>query len=112
VVPMRMMRAVVVRAPGDHATVEEVTVDDPGPGEVLVRIAASGICGSDLHVLHGRTNAGVHPVVLGHEGAGTVEVVGDGVTSVAVGDAVIASMGASCGPCCAATPGGRGGWPG
>lgn len=94
-----MMRAVVVDSVESGPRVVEVEVDPPGPGEVRVRIAASGICGSDLHVLHGRSNAAVYPVVLGHEGAGTVESVGDGVHGVAVGDRVVVAMGASCGRC-------------
>ena len=54
-----------------------------------MRIAASGICGSDLHVLHGRSPVATFPLVLGHEGAGVVEAVGPGVTAVAPGDHVV-----------------------
>lgn len=95
----RTIRAVLVEGPDSGPRVAEVTVDAPGRGEVRVRIAASGICGSDLHVLHGRSNAGNYPVVLGHEGAGTIESVGEDVQTVAVGDRVVVAMGASCGRC-------------
>ena len=94
-----MTRAVVVAGPDTGPAILDVEVDPPGPGEVRVRMAASGICGSDLHVVHGRSNAAVYPVVLGHEGAGVVESVGPGVQSVAPGQRVIVAMGASCGRC-------------
>ena len=93
-----MTRAVVVEGPDSGLQVVDVDVDDPGPGEVRVRIAASGICGSDLHVVHGRSNAAVYPSLIGHEGAGVIESVGDGV-SLAVGTRVVVAMGASCGRC-------------
>lgn len=93
-----MSRAVVVDGPATGLALVDVDVDLPGPGEVRVRIAASGICGSDLHVLHGRSNAAVYPVVLGHEGAGVVESVGEGV-ALDPGTRVVVSMGASCGRC-------------
>lgn len=89
------MRAVVTRAPGQLA-VEDIDTEPPRAGEVLVRIAASGICGSDLHVLHGRSPVATLPSVLGHEGAGVVAEVGDGVTSVAPGDHVVVAL---YGPC-------------
>ena len=76
-------QAVVVRSVAEGPELTEIEVDPPGPGEVLVRVAASGICGSDLHVVHGRSVIDAFPMVLGHEGAGVVETVGDGVTSVA-----------------------------
>ena len=76
-------QAVVVRSVEEGAHLEEIEVDGPGPGEVLVRVAASGICGSDLHLLHGTSVIDSFPMVLGHEGAGVVEAIGDGVTSVA-----------------------------
>ena len=68
---------------GGTVRVEPIVVDDPEPGEVLVRIAASGLCHSDLWAIeHGNWGA-PWPMLLGHEGAGVVEAVGDGVTSVA-----------------------------
>ena len=90
------MKAVVVHDVAQGAALEDVTVDEPRAGEVLVRLAASGICGSDLHVLHGRSPVAAFPCVLGHEGAGTVEAVGAGVTTVAPGDYVVVAL---YGPC-------------
>jgi S-(hydroxymethyl)glutathione dehydrogenase / alcohol dehydrogenase len=95
-------RAVVLRSAGDEPAVEEISVEPPHPGEVLVRVAASGICGSDLHVLDGRSAAVTFPAVLGHEGAGVVEAVGAGVTSVSEGDHVVIALYGPChrcGPC-------------
>jgi S-(hydroxymethyl)glutathione dehydrogenase/alcohol dehydrogenase len=92
-------QAVVVRNVADGPRLEEIEVDPPGPGEVLVRLAASGICGSDLHVVHGRSVIDAFPMVLGHEGAGVVEAVGDGVTSVTAGDHVVLALYGPCGDC-------------
>ena len=92
-------QAVVVRTIEDGAKLEDIEVDPPGPGEVLVRVAASGICGSDLHVVHGRSVIDAFPMLLGHEGAGVVETVGDGVTSVAPGDHVVLALYGPCGEC-------------
>lgn len=76
----------------------KVTVRDPGPGQVLVRMGASGVCGSDRHVLDGDWSL-PSPTVLGHEGAGTVESVGEGVTSLAIGDRVIMTWFYPCQAC-------------
>jgi S-(hydroxymethyl)glutathione dehydrogenase / alcohol dehydrogenase len=92
-------RAVVVRDVASGARIEEIEVDDPQDGEVRVRLAASGVCGSDLHVLHGRSNAVTFPVVLGHEGAGTVESVGPGVEGLAPGDHVVLALYGPCHGC-------------
>ena len=92
-------RAVVAREPNSALQLEAIEVADPGPGEVLVRLAASGICGSDLHVMHGRSNAVTFPVVLGHEGAGVVEAIGPGVTTVEPGDRVVIALYAPCHEC-------------
>jgi S-(hydroxymethyl)glutathione dehydrogenase/alcohol dehydrogenase len=94
------MRAAVLREFQVPLNIEEVSVQDPGPYEVLVRIASSGICGSDLHMAHGQSNVkeGL-PMVLGHEGAGVVEAVGAGVTDLRDGDRVIITMGQPCGRC-------------
>lgn len=83
--------------------VDDPTVRDPGPGEVLVRIHATGLCQSDIAVMNG-TIPFPAPVVLGHEGAGVVEAVGVGVDSPRVGDHVVLSTLANCGRCpsCAA----------
>jgi S-(hydroxymethyl)glutathione dehydrogenase / alcohol dehydrogenase len=92
------MKAWVARAGGEPAVLEEVAVESPRAGEVRVRIAASGVCGSDLHVLHGRSPVARFPVVLGHEGAGVVAEVGAGVDAVSVGDHVVVAL---YGPCLA-----------
>ncbi|RBQ16108.1 alcohol dehydrogenase [Spongiactinospora rosea] len=91
----RTAMAAVHDGDGSELKVREVTVDDPGPGEVLVRLGASGVCGSDRHVIDGEWTLPT-PTVLGHEGAGVVEAVGAGVTDVAPGDNVILSW---CYPC-------------
>jgi Zn-dependent alcohol dehydrogenase len=95
---MPSARAAILDAPKTRLSVEEVEVLPPGPGEVLVRYAASGVCHSDLHVVTGDM---LHPfpVVLGHEGAGVVEAVGSGVTTCRVGDHVLTSYIPSCGSC-------------
>ncbi|WP_305095097.1 Zn-dependent alcohol dehydrogenase [Prescottella sp. R16] len=88
----------------DVKLVDGVTVRDPGPGEVQVRIVASGLCQSDLSVINGKIPFPV-PVILGHEGAGVVEAVGPGVTVPAVGDHVVLSTLATCGQCASCTSG-------
>jgi S-(hydroxymethyl)glutathione dehydrogenase / alcohol dehydrogenase len=93
--------AVVVRSEGGAPEVAEIEVAPPGPGEVRIRIAASGICGSDLHVLRGTSPVANPPLVLGHEGAGVVEAVGPGVTSVGPGDHVVVAL---YGPCLRCEP--------
>jgi S-(hydroxymethyl)glutathione dehydrogenase/alcohol dehydrogenase len=94
------MRAAVVHQAHEAPRLEEIEVAEPLFGEVLVKIAASGICGSDLHVIHGRSNAARNmPVVLGHEGAGIVEAVGPGVSDLKPGDHVIIAMFGPCGHC-------------
>lgn len=94
------MRAAVLHEYHQPIALEEVKVDEPRAGEVLVRIAASGICGSDVHLSHGVPDFGdILPIVLGHEGAGVVEAVGPGVTDLVRGDRVIIAMGAPCGHC-------------
>ncbi|RVC63201.1 L-idonate 5-dehydrogenase, partial [Mesorhizobium sp. M2A.F.Ca.ET.046.02.1.1] len=95
------MRAVVLRRPLD-LDVEERTTPGPGPGEVLVRIARGGICGSDLHYFrHGGfgTVRMKEPMILGHEIAGRVEALGAGVSGPAVGTAVAVNPANRCGVC-------------
>jgi alcohol dehydrogenase len=99
-------RAAVLREiglPGPYAetrplAIEEVELDPPGPGEVLVRIRAAGLCHSDLSVIDGNRPRPL-PMVLGHEAAGVVEAVGAGVTTLAPGDHVVAAFVPSCGRC-------------
>jgi S-(hydroxymethyl)mycothiol dehydrogenase len=92
-------RGVIARVPGAAAEVEEFTIDDPGPNEVLVRILASGVCHTDLGVKSGIYGTSGFPFLLGHEGAGIVEAVGPGVESPQVGDHVILAWRAPCGQC-------------
>jgi S-(hydroxymethyl)glutathione dehydrogenase/alcohol dehydrogenase len=82
----------------DYQVVDDLSVKDPGPGEVAVRIHAAGLCHSDLSVING-TIPFPTPVVLGHEGAGVVEAVGSGVVSVKEGDHVVLSTLGNCGAC-------------
>jgi len=92
------VRAVVARSKGEPVTVEVIEVPDPGPGEVLVTVQACGVCHTDLHYREGAINDDF-PFLLGHEAAGIVEEVGDGVTNVAVGDFVVLNWRAVCGQC-------------
>jgi S-(hydroxymethyl)glutathione dehydrogenase / alcohol dehydrogenase len=104
--PLRA-RACVLRRPGRPPAVENVWLDPPGPGEVLVRIAAAGVCHSDVHLADGALGDGRWPIVLGHEGAGVVTALGPDVTSVAEGDHVVFCLVASCGVCEACRSGRR-----
>jgi len=80
-------------------SVEEFELADPGPGEVLVKLAFAGLCHSDEHIRLGDLTEAAVPMIGGHEGAGVVEAVGEGVTRVAVGDHVSASFIPACGVC-------------
>lgn len=82
----------------EHLDIRDVDLREPGRGEVRVRIGASGVCGSDRHVLDGDWEMPT-PTIMGHEGAGVVEAVGDGVTSLEVGDHVIMTWFYPCGTC-------------
>ncbi|WP_153532293.1 zinc-binding dehydrogenase [Actinomadura macrotermitis] len=94
------MRAALLREFGAPLQVTEVAVAAPAAGEVLVRIAASGVCGSDLKAIDGKSPVVTHlPCVLGHESAGVVEAVGPGVASVKPGDHVVIAMNGPCGRC-------------
>jgi S-(hydroxymethyl)glutathione dehydrogenase / alcohol dehydrogenase len=92
------VKAAVMRANKAPLVLEEVRIDDPGPREVLVKTAASGICHSDLTVIEGGLPV-PPPLILGHEPAGLVEAVGEGVTDFAPGDHVIGCVTAWCGVC-------------
>jgi len=93
------MKAVVLRHPGRAVAVEEVELDAPKAHEVLVRVAAAGVCHSDVRLADGELGEGRWPMVLGHEGAGVVEAVGEGVTHVAPGDHVAFSFVPACRAC-------------
>ncbi|WP_344595869.1 alcohol dehydrogenase catalytic domain-containing protein [Actinomadura vinacea] len=100
------MRAALLREFGAPLELAEVTIQEPRAGEVLVRVAASGICGSDLKAIDGKSPVVAHlPCLLGHESAGVVERTGPGVTGVRPGDHVIIAMNGPCGHCrnCART---------
>ncbi|MDQ1396049.1 MAG: S-(hydroxymethyl)glutathione dehydrogenase / alcohol dehydrogenase, partial [Acidimicrobiaceae bacterium] len=92
------MKAAVLRTIPGQLEVEDVTVDQPGPHEVLLKTAAAGVCHSDLHFAEGKY---VYPTpcVLGHESAGVVEAVGDQVTDIQPGDHVITCLSVFCGHC-------------
>jgi S-(hydroxymethyl)glutathione dehydrogenase/alcohol dehydrogenase len=92
-------RAAVAWGPGQPLSIEEVDVMPPKAGEVRIRILASGVCHTDAFTLSGDDPEGVFPAILGHEGGGIVESVGEGVTSVAVGDHVIPLYTPECGEC-------------
>jgi S-(hydroxymethyl)mycothiol dehydrogenase len=92
-------RGVVYAEPDSAPAVEELTVDPPGPREVLVRVEACGLCHSDLHVLETKGWGLRFPILLGHEGAGVVEEIGAEVTAVAPGDRVVVAWRAPCGEC-------------
>ncbi len=92
------VKAAVLREVDQPLSIETIEIDDPSPGEVLIRTAAAGVCHSDLHFMNGSYATDL-PVVPGHESAGVVEAVGDGVTDFAPGDHVITCMSVFCGRC-------------
>jgi S-(hydroxymethyl)glutathione dehydrogenase/alcohol dehydrogenase len=93
------MRAAVLEEFGKPLEVQEVELADPKAGEALVRLEACGVCHTDLYTASGADPSGYSPTVLGHEGAGVVEKVGEGVTSLAEGDHVVTLFSARCGEC-------------
>ncbi|MFF3459918.1 Zn-dependent alcohol dehydrogenase [Streptomyces sp. NPDC002730] len=93
-----MVRAAVLPAVGSPLEITDIELPVPGPGRVRVRLAAAGVCHSDLSLSNGTMRVPV-PAVLGHEGAGTVVSVGEGVTHVAPGDGVVLNWAPSCGSC-------------
>ncbi|WP_069758048.1 S-(hydroxymethyl)mycothiol dehydrogenase [Streptomyces sp. LUP47B] len=92
------VRAVLARSKGAPVSVETILVPDPGPGEALVRVQACGVCHTDLHYREGAIGDDF-PYLLGHEAAGVVEAIGEGVTDVVPGDFVILNWRAVCGRC-------------
>jgi S-(hydroxymethyl)mycothiol dehydrogenase len=92
------VRGVVSRAKGAPVEVTTVVVPDPGPGEAVVKVQACGVCHTDLHYREGGITD-EYPFLLGHEAAGVVEAVGDGVSQVAPGDFVVLNWRAVCGDC-------------
>jgi S-(hydroxymethyl)mycothiol dehydrogenase len=98
------VRGVIARSKGAPVSVEEIVVPDPGPGEAVVQVQACGVCHTDLHYREGGIND-EFPFLLGHEAAGIVEAVGEGVVEVAPGDFVILNWRAVCGRCRACSRG-------
>ena len=94
----QQVRGVVARSKGAPVTVETIVIPDPGPGEAVVKVQACGVCHTDLHYREGGIND-EFPFLLGHEAAGVVEAVGEGVTDVAPGDYVILNWRAVDGTC-------------
>lgn len=92
-------RAAVAFSPNQPLQIVEIDVAPPKAGEVLVRIVATGVCHTDAYTLSGEDSEGVFPAILGHEGGGIVEAIGEGVTSVQVGDHVIPLYTAECRTC-------------
>ncbi|HET7522439.1 MAG TPA: Zn-dependent alcohol dehydrogenase [Bacillales bacterium] len=92
------MKAAVLHNYGEELRIEDVDLEEPHQGEVRVKMKAAGICHSDLHVVNAHLPLPV-PIILGHEGAGIVDAVGEGVTHVQVGDRVVLNWVPSCGKC-------------
>ena len=93
------IRAAVLEEFGAPLEVQELDLAEPAPGEALVRLVACGVCHTDLHTASGADPSGYSPTVLGHEGAGVVERVGDGVTSLVPGDHVVTLFSPQCREC-------------
>jgi alcohol dehydrogenase/S-(hydroxymethyl)glutathione dehydrogenase/alcohol dehydrogenase len=91
--------AALFREVGSPLSVEPVALDPPQASEVLVRIAATGLCRTDFHVMRGERRVAMRPMVLGHEASGVVEAVGAGVTGIAIGDHVVLTFIPGCGRC-------------
>lgn len=95
---MQQVQGVIARAKDAPVELVTINVPDPGPGEAVVRVQACGVCHTDLHYVRGGIGDD-YPYLLGHEAAGIVEAVGDGVTNVAPGDYVVLNWRAVCGEC-------------
>src|ERR671924_1294093 len=93
------IRAAVLERFGEPLQVQELDLAKPNAGEVLVRLAACGICHTDLYTASGADPSGYAPTVLGHEGAGVVERIGEGVESVRPGDHVVTLFSPQCRQC-------------
>lgn len=93
------IKAAVAWGPNEPLKIEEVDLEDPKKGEVLVKMHATGVCHTDAYTLSGKDPEGLFPVILGHEGGGVVEKLGEGVTSLKVGDHVIPLYTAECKEC-------------
>src|ERR1700712_6014757 len=94
-----LIKAAVLEAFGAPLAVQEIELAEPRAGEALVRLRAGGVCHTDLYTASGADPSGYAPAVLGHEGAGVVERVGDGVTSLTQGDHVVTLFSPQCREC-------------
>ena len=100
------MRAMVLERPGTALVMRELPLPEPGPGQVRIAVQACGVCRTDLHVLDGELAEPKLPLVLGHQIAGTIDALGDGVTAFAHGDRVgVPWLGWTCGTCAYCTSG-------
>ncbi|KQT53936.1 MULTISPECIES: Zn-dependent oxidoreductase [unclassified Aureimonas] len=95
----RSSTTISVLAPNDLVVRSGDRLVEPGPGEVSIRVRRAGICGSDIHILHGSNPFAVYPRIIGHEFAGTIEALGEGVSGLAIGDPVVADPVVACGHC-------------
>ena len=95
----KTMKSAVLRQFGQPLAIEEKPIPSPGPGEVLVKVCASGLCVSDLHIQDGMIGTVRLPYTPGHEMAGVVAQVGEGVTAVDIGDHVVGAIDITCGTC-------------
>src|SRR3954464_14089227 len=93
------IRAAVLEEFGEPLVVQELELAEPRAGEVLVRLQACGVCHTDLYTASGADPSGYSPCVLGHEGAGVVEKIGDGVADLALGDHVVTLFQPQCNQC-------------
>src|SRR5215208_5894288 len=93
------MRAAVLEEFGKPLSIQDVELAEPKAGEVLVRLVATGVCHTDMYTASGADPSGYAPAVLGHEGAGVVEAIGEGVTDVVVGDHVVTLFSPQCREC-------------
>ena len=91
--------AAVFRDVGAPMSIEQITLDPPGPTEVLVRIGAVGLCRTDYHVMRGERRVAMRPMVLGHEAAGVVEEIGAKVGAIKRGDHIVLTFIPACGIC-------------
>lgn len=98
-------RAAILSEAGKDAEIVDIIVDEPGAGEVRVKLHSSGVCHTDLTVKNLNGNGMAFPIVLGHEGAGYIDAVGEGVTHLSVGDPVVIAYRAPCGICPACSRG-------
>ncbi len=98
-------RAAILSEAGKDAEIVDIVIDEPGAGEVRVKLHSSGVCHTDLTVKNLNGNGMAFPIVLGHEGAGYIDAVGEGVTHLAVGDPVVIAYRAPCGICPACSRG-------